>query len=100
MKYVYSIVLITGIFFLLYAQAPTFENPVYIYEGASIIDVGWYGAPFAYDWDGDSKKDLLVGQFTQGRIRFYKNTGEHANPVFDNSLYLQADAADIVLPYG
>jgi hypothetical protein len=100
MKHVYTIVLITGLLFALYGQAPTFENPVYIYEGASIIDVGWYGAPFAYDWDGDSKKDLLVGQFTQGKIRLYINTGEHINPAFDNSLFLQADAADIVLPYG
>jgi len=100
MKHFFGTILMTGLLFSVSGQAPFFEDPVYIYEGAAIIDVGWYGSPFAYDWDGDGKKDLLVGQFTQGKIRFFGNTGEHNNPVFDNYFFLQASGVDITLPYG
>ncbi len=100
MKQISSMILTVGLLSALYGQAPSFENPVYIYAGGAVIDVGYYGSPFAYDWNGDGKKDLLVGQFTQGMVRFYENTGEHNNPVFDNSLFLQADGIDITLPYG
>jgi hypothetical protein len=35
-----------------------------------------YAAPCWADIDGDGKKDLLVGQFSGGMIRVYKNLGE------------------------
>jgi len=34
-----------------------------------------YAAPCWADIDGDGKKDLLVGQFSQGKIRIFKNLG-------------------------
>ena len=34
-----------------------------------------YAAPCWADIDADGKKDLLVGQFTQGKIRVFKNLG-------------------------
>ncbi len=54
--------------------------------------MGW-ASPVAYDWNGDGKKDLLVGEFGSGLehghfvgsyIRVYQNTGEDAAPVFTN----------------
>jgi hypothetical protein len=35
-----------------------------------------YAAPCWADIDGDGKKDLLVGQFNGGKIRFHKNLGD------------------------
>jgi hypothetical protein len=90
-----SALLIIGLFFMISAQTPIFNSPVNIYAGASPIDVGYYGSPFYYDWDGDGTKDLIVGQYSSGKVRFYKNTGTDTNPVFGSFSYLQADGVDI-----
>lgn len=34
------------------------------------------------DLDGDTKKDLVLGYYASAKLRFYKNTGTLANPVF------------------
>jgi hypothetical protein len=34
------------------------------------------------DLDGDGKKDLVIGWYASARLRFFKNTGTLANPVF------------------
>ncbi|MFO7627421.1 MAG: hypothetical protein R6V62_09205 [Candidatus Fermentibacteraceae bacterium] len=65
-----------------------------------IIDVGYYGAPCVVDWDGDGLKDLVLGQFASGNIRFYKNEGTNANPVFNTFSMIYADGSPITLPYG
>jgi len=39
-------------------------------------------------WDGDAKKDLLVGQF-DGTIVIYLNVGADENPLFDQGTFLQ-----------
>jgi hypothetical protein len=39
-------------------------------------------------WDGDAKKDLLVGH-GGGAVKIYLNTGSNANPVFDAGTTLQ-----------
>jgi hypothetical protein len=62
--------------------------------------VGYTGSPFVFDWNGDGKKDLLIGQFTEGRVRFYANTGTNNYPAFSGFTYLQADGSDIILTYG
>ncbi|MEN8208735.1 MAG: hypothetical protein ABFR50_05745 [Candidatus Fermentibacteria bacterium] len=64
------------------------------------IDVGSYAAPLAVDWDGDGKKDLICGQFDDGKIRFYPNVGTNSAPVF-NEYYFLLDGADhLSVPYG
>jgi len=40
-----------------------------------------HAAPFVGDFDGDGVKDLLVGQFTDGLLTVYRNTGTDARPV-------------------
>jgi hypothetical protein len=51
------------------------------------IDVGGNGhaAPFMFDLDGDSKRDLIVGSLA-GRFFFYKNIGTDAAPAFGASV--------------
>jgi hypothetical protein len=41
-----------------------------------------YAAPFVADFDGDRVKDLLVGQFTDGKLRVYRNEGTDEKPKF------------------
>jgi hypothetical protein len=63
----------------LVAGAVEFEPPVRLQGGGEAVRVespGW-AAPCWADIDGDGKKDLLVGQFAQGKIRVYKNLGDN-----------------------
>ncbi len=58
-----------------------------------------YAIPCVTDWNGDGKKDLLVGYQTAGKIALYLNVGTDAQPRFDNFTNLQTtDGADICLP--
>ena len=68
--------------------------------GSTNLNVGNYSIPCVTDWNGDGKKDLLVGYQTNSMIRVYTNSGTDAHPVFNNFYNLQADGADICLPCG
>lgn len=83
-------------------QVPHYAAPESVRANGRPINVGYGGnaSPFVVDWDGDGKQDLLLGQFNQGKIRFYRNIGENHAPVFGDSVFLQADGADITLSYG
>lgn len=54
-----------------------------------------YAAPCWDDVDGDGKKDLLVGQFSQGKIRLYKNLG---GGKLAAGAWLKADGVDAEIP--
>jgi FG-GAP-like repeat len=58
--------------------AAEFERPVLLTAaGAAVrVESPGYAAPCWADVDGDGKKDLLVGQFQNGKIRVFKNLGE------------------------
>lgn len=45
-----------------------------------------YIAPFYTDWDGDGKKDLIMGEgsFSANNIFFLKNTGSNTQPNFES----------------
>jgi len=48
--------------------------------------------PRVVHWDGDGRKDLIVGQ-SDGAVRIYLNTGTDSNPVFDSGAYLEVGAS-------
>lgn len=78
----------------------TFIGPDTVRDAGVPIDVGYYGAPVMADWDGDDCKDLILGQFSYGYIRFYHNFGPDSAPQFNGFEYLQASGSPITLPYG
>lgn len=82
------------------AEIPRFAEPELIQDGGVPIDVSWYAAPQMFDWDLDGRKDMIVGQFTSGYIRFYPNVGDDSAPVFSGFEYMSASGAQITLPSG
>jgi hypothetical protein len=51
-------------------------------------------SPWLFDWDGDGKRDLLVGT-EDGKVWFYPNTGADAAPAFKEGKPLQAGGKPI-----
>ena len=79
------------------AGAAEFARPVLLRGGGQAIRVEspGYAAPCWADIDGDGKKDLLVGQFSGGKIRVYKNLG---NNKLASATWLKADGKVAVVP--
>jgi len=93
----YYIILFLIIPLLAFADLPGFREPVIIQADGINIDVGVISDPFMVDWDVDGLNDLLVGQFSPGKVSFFKNIGTNQDPEFTFSYYLQADGADIAV---
>jgi hypothetical protein len=62
-----------------------------------VLNIG-HGAPFMIDYDGDGIKDLVVGEFGEGRARIYLNIGTNKAPKFKDFTYLQAGGEDAKVP--
>lgn len=77
--------------------AAEFQPPVRLTaDGAAVrVERPGYAAPCWADADGDGKKDLLVGQFNQGKIRVFKNTG---GGKFAAGAWLQAEGKVAEVP--
>ena len=59
-------------------QAPQFHPPERLKAGAEHVRVEapGYAAPCWFDVDGDQQKDLVVGQFSGGKMQVYRNLGD------------------------
>lgn len=59
------------------------------------IDTGRVGhaAPAWGDIDGDGRPDLLLGEYFEGRMRFYRNVGVSGRPEFEKYEWFRADGA-------
>ncbi len=82
------------------AQAPAYQSFYYQECAGNVIDVGYYGAPCIADWNGDGNKDMVLGVFTSGNIRFYANENTNDSPVFNSFTNIKADGTAITLPSG
>jgi hypothetical protein len=72
---------------------PQLSPPVRVEADGAAIDLSdgiGHAAPFFADFDGDGVKDLLVGQFAEGKLRIYKNIGSNAKPKFDKFSWFMA----------
>lgn len=78
-------------------SAAEFEKPVRItVDGAAVrVESPGFAAPALADLDGDGKKDLLVGQFRDGKIRVFKGMG---NGKYAAGTWLQAGGKDAQIP--
>jgi len=89
------VIMLIGASAVLSAQTPTFFKAESLKANNVPIDITWYGSPYAYDWNGDGKKDLVTGQFSYGYVSFYPNSGTNNNPLFTTFSYLQAGGTNI-----
>ena len=63
------------------------------------VDAG-QAAPEVADWNNDGRKDLLVGQFMDGKIALFLNQGSSARPAFKGSTFIQSGGVDITTAFG
>ena len=88
-----GVLLLTGAAALVAASASAqqFEKPFRLEADGKPIDVDvGHAAPYLHDFDGDGVRDLLVGQFGNGRLRIYRNLGTAAAPKFGASEWFMA----------
>lgn len=78
------------------------DNPIRLTAGDQPIsvDIG-HAHPLVIDWTGNGVNDLLVGQFGDGKLRLYRNTGTNAEPKFDGFEYVAGpNRAALSIPAG
>lgn len=63
---------------------------VFLRAHGADISVGGRAAPVTDDWNGDGKKDLIIGNM-DGNIVIYLNRGTDEAPVLDSPYLLQVD---------
>lgn len=92
------------------ADIPTFEerenitlksgDNLTVFNKLFSYELQGFASPEFEDWDNDGLKDLIVGQFIDSKILFFKNSGSKADPQFENPIEIEADGASITRDYG
>jgi hypothetical protein len=78
-----------------------FLPPVRLEAAGKPIDTAiGHAAPFVGDFDGDGVRDLLVGQFGDGILWVYRNTGTNARPRFAAGVKFKGGGPDGRVPTG
>lgn len=80
------------------ATAPVFGEAEFVRdELGRALDAGMTAAPLVVDWDGDGRKDLLVGTHWN-RVLFYRNEGGAPSPRFSYRGVVRCDGQPLELP--
>ena len=78
-----------------------FEEPRQLVAGGKPVSVGkpGYACPSVADVDGDGRADLVVGQFADGAMKFYRNTAEPGKePVLAEGQWITAGGKAAEVP--
>lgn len=77
-----------------------FEAPVQLMaDGKPIaMEAPGFAAPTFVDVDGDGKRDLVVGQFKQGKMHVFKNVGTDAAPSFAAGDWIKTGDEAAIVP--
>lgn len=78
-----------------------FAAPAMLFADGVPIDteIG-HAAPFLCDWDGDGDRDLLVGQFGDGKLKIHRNSGTDRAPRYDAPVWFEAGGELATVPAG
>ena len=74
---------------------PVLSPPFLVEVGGVALDVGSFAAPFMADWNGDGRKDLLVGD-GEGYIHLYHSSAEGA-PQFIRAEKVQVNGQELMV---
>ena len=85
---------------LLHADLPLLEDKGLLKDGSGILTVQMQAIPTFTDWNNDSKKDLVLGQYINGNILVYLNTGTDVHPEFSGSFKVLSNGTPINVTYG
>lgn len=77
------------------AVPPQFQPATPLLNGPATLVVGAYAIPCVADWNGDGRKDLLVGYRTIDKVALFLNQGTDSQPAFTNYSNLQAGGVDL-----
>jgi len=84
------------------ASAPILGPELLVQADGIDIDVSGYSVPSFVCWNGDTLKDLVVGEgsgnYPDSKVRVYINVGSAAEPQFLDYLYVQSIGADLTCP--
>jgi len=76
-------------------------SPFAVEVGGMPLDApGGNSAPCVHDLDGDGRFDLVVGEYEDGAVRFYRNVGAPGAPRFEAGVRLKHAQGELRVPYG
>ena len=83
------------------SDTPDYQTPFRVYANVFPITLSiGHANPLITDWNGDGLKDLIVGQYSGAKLRYYQNSDSNDSPMFGDFSYMQADGTDISLSSG
>ena len=83
------------------SKAPTaFAEPFQVMaaDGPVAVEAPGFACPAFEDVDGDGLKDLVVGQFTDGKLHMFKNVGTKQEPKFAKGDWIRSGDKPALVP--